>query len=167
MDLVTGDFYVGLGPVSTLVCGKSEWCWACELVWESLSRQMNGTPMKKAFEDTSFTGFTVAAVEQASIETPPVCSSGRYENWTTFVLSAEIRDFLQMDYATKGQFSWLGIAVRAKQGSLLAFGWKPKQLWVCGSCVLGSSAAGERIVQRAPSGAGAFSTISLSAQWFG
>ena len=56
------------------------------------------------------------------------------------VIRYEIKDFLQMDYATKASLDLVENARSGKkQGSLfLAFWMKPKQLWVCGCYVLGS-----------------------------
>ena len=54
------------------------------------------------------------------------------------VIRYEIKDFLQMDYATKASLDLVENARSGKkQGSLFWLLDETKQLWACGSCVLG------------------------------
>ena len=68
------------------------------------------------------------------------------------VIRYEIKDFLQMDYATKASLDLVENARSGKkQGSLFWLWMKPKRLWGCVSCVLWIHRPlidKERIVQR-------------------
>ncbi len=150
-DLVTGDFYVTGLVRFTLVCGETvtsrleKWCWVITLVWRKknkiLSRQMH-LVLSPEGRWYSFTGSTTGScgAKAAASKLPPVCSpypDARIEPSQTSYPGYEIKDFLQMDYATKAG-SDLRMPVQARSwGSLFwLFRWKPKQLWGCDSDVL-------------------------------
>lgn len=54
------------------------------------------------------------------------------------VIRYEIKDFLQMDYATKASLDLVENARSGRSKAVFSGFWmKPKRLWVCGSYVLG------------------------------
>ena len=133
MDLVTGDFYVTGLLDFTLVCGEIRNLKAREVVLgydlpeeeeQILSRQMNLVISyeKEGFEDIHLLGSRLAAVEQAAASKLLQYvhrTQMRELNHLKPVIRYEIKDFLQMDYATKASLDLLENARSGKkQGSL-------------------------------------------------
>ena len=153
MDLVTGDFYVTGLLDFTLVCGEIRNLKAREVVLgydlseeeeQILSCQMNLVLSyeKDGFEDIHLLDPRLASVEQAAASKLLQYvhrTQMRELNHLKPVIHYEIKDFLQMDYATKASLDWLRMPVQARsRGVFSGFWMKPKQLWACGSCALGS-----------------------------
>ena len=115
MDLVTGDFYVTGLLDFTLVCGEIRNLKAREVVLgydlseeeeQILSRQMNLVLSyeKEGFEDLHLLDSRLAPVEQAASSKLLQYvhrTQMRELNHLKPVIHYEIKDFLQMDYATK------------------------------------------------------------------
>ncbi|HGJ5596587.1 TPA: DNA mismatch repair protein MutS [Streptococcus pneumoniae] len=133
MDLVTGDFYVTGLLDFTLVCGEIRNLKAREVVLgydlseeeeQILSRQMNLVLSyeKESFEDLHLLDLRLATVEQtASSKLLQYVhrTQMRELNHLKPVIRYEIKDFLQMDYATKASLDLVENARSGKkQGSL-------------------------------------------------
>jgi len=133
MDLVTGDFYVTGLLDFTLVCGEIRNLKAREVVLgynlseeeeQILSRQMNLVLSyeKEGFEDIHLLDPRLAAVEQAAASKLLQYvhrTQMRELNHLKPVIRYEIKDFLQMDYATKASLDLVENARSGKkQGSL-------------------------------------------------
>ncbi len=133
MDLVTGDFYVTGLLDFTLVCGEIRNLKAREVVLgydlseeeeQILSRQMNLVLSyeKEGFEDLHLLDSRLAPVEQAASSKLLQYvhrTQMRELNHLKPVIRYEIKDFLQMDYATKASLDLVENARSGKkQGSL-------------------------------------------------
>ena len=133
MDLVTGDFYVTGLLDFTLVCGEIRNLKAREVVLgydlseeeeQILSRQMNLvlSHEKEGFEDLLLLDSRLASVEQAASSKLLQYvhrTQMRELNHLKSVIRYEIKDFLQMDYATKASLDLVENARSGKkQGSL-------------------------------------------------